>query len=129
MKTPDRNILAGWIEASPSHRQIAYSKIPHHLSLPFSTKAIHTAFDLIGYTRKKSHKKGFSDNPAVARKRLAFAEQGITWSFERVINQIFSDKVWAIGGAHTEQYVSVKSDSSQDYSIDILTHKYSKKHA
>jgi len=46
----------------------------------------------------------------VARKRLAFAEQGITWSFERVMNQIFSDEVWAMGGAHTEQYVSVKSD-------------------
>jgi hypothetical protein len=110
MKTPDRNYLAQWIEASPSHRRIAYAKIPRHTGLPFGTKAIHTAFDLIGYTRKKSHKKGFSDDPAVARKRLAFAEQGLTWSFERVMNQIFSDEVWAMGGAHTEQYVSVKSD-------------------
>jgi hypothetical protein len=110
IKTPNRNYLAQWIEASPSHRRIAYTKIPHHTGLPFGTKAIHTAFDLIGYTRKKSHKKGFSDDPAVARKQLAFAEQGLTWSFKRVMNQIFSDEVWAMGGAHTEQYVSVKSN-------------------
>jgi hypothetical protein len=63
------------------------------------------------------------------RKRVVFAEQGITWLWERVMNQIFSDKVWAMGGAHTEQYMSVKSDGSQDYLTDTVTHKYSKKHA
>jgi len=75
MKTPDRIYLVHWIKESPSHRQIAYAKIPRYTGRPFRTKAIHTAFDLIGYTRKKTHKKGFSDDLAVVGYR-----PGITWS-------------------------------------------------
>jgi hypothetical protein len=45
------------------------------------------------------------------------------------MNQIFSDEVWAMGGVYTKQYISVKSDGSQDYSVNTLTYKYSKKHA
>jgi hypothetical protein len=78
MKTPNCNYLAQWIEASPSHCRIAYIKIPCYTGLPFGTKAIYIAFNLIGYTQKKLYKKGFSNDPVVARKQLAFAEQGLT---------------------------------------------------
>ena len=58
--------------------------------------------------------------------RLAFAEEGITWTRERLFNQIFSDEVWAMRGAYTMQYVSCKKDSSDRYSAENVTQKYSK---
>ena len=56
-------------------------------------QAIKTAFDLLGYCRRVSKKKGFSEEPDVLEERVAFAQDGITWTRERVENQIFSDKV------------------------------------
>ena len=47
-------------------------------------------------------RKGFSDDPAVMAERLAFAEVGITWLLHRVRQQIYSDEVWAHGGAYTQ---------------------------
>jgi hypothetical protein len=89
-------------------------------------KAIHTAFKLVGYGRRAAKRKGFSDDPEVIAERLAFAEEGITWSRERLYNQIFSDEVWAHGGAHTQSYVTVKLDGSDQYDVDCLQHKYRK---
>jgi len=61
--------------------------------------------------------------------RLAFAQQGIQWTRERLYHQIFSDEVWAMGGAHTEEYVTVKEDGSDRYDYDCLQHKYRKRPA
>jgi len=58
--------------------------------------------------------------------RLAFAEDGKTWSKERLYNQIFLDEVWTHGGAHTQSYVTVKLDGSDRYNADCLQHKYRK---
>jgi len=52
-------------------------------------------------------RKGFSDDPAVMRQRVAFAMEGLTWSRERLFSQAFSDEVWAYGGAFTQSYVTV----------------------
>ncbi|KAH6698232.1 hypothetical protein BKA61DRAFT_622479 [Leptodontidium sp. MPI-SDFR-AT-0119] len=46
------------------------------------------------------------------RERREFAEEGLTWTPERLAQQIFSDEVWAHGGAHTQSYVSCKLDGS-----------------
>jgi hypothetical protein len=46
------------------------------------------------------------------QKRLDFAREAINWSQERLFSQIFSDEVWAIGGAHTYLFVTVKEDNS-----------------
>ena len=74
----------------------------------------------MGYGRRITKKKGFSDDLAVKAERLAFAQEGIQWSLERLIQQIFSDEVWASGGAHTQEYVTVKEDGSDRYSTDCL---------
>lgn len=43
-----------------------------------------------------------------------------------MLSQIFSDEVWAMGGAHTTSYVTVKKDGSDRYSAENVQHKYSK---
>ena len=80
----------------------------------------------MGYGRRTAKRKGFSDDPVVKAERLAFTEEGIQWSLERLMQQIFSDEVWASGGAYTQEYVTVKEDGSDQYSPDCLQHKYSK---
>ncbi|KAH7412853.1 hypothetical protein BKA64DRAFT_740607 [Cadophora sp. MPI-SDFR-AT-0126] len=89
-------------------------------------EAIHTAFKLLGYARRKAVKKGFSDDPEVMRKRVAFAEEGLTWDQPRLYCQMFSDEVWANGGAHTMEYITVKKDSSEKLDLESIVHKYSK---
>ena len=74
--TPQRAALENWLLQSPSHRRIRYAQIP--LQLPqlqrFGNDAIHTAMQTIGYVRRTAPRKGFSDNPAVKRERLEFAQ-------------------------------------------------------
>ena len=88
--------------------------------------AIKTAFQLLGYCRRISKKKGFSDDPAVKEERLIFARQARLWSRSRLYIQMFTDEVWAMGGAHTTSYVTVKEDGSDRYLPENLQHKYSK---
>ena len=115
---------------SPSHRRIAYHNIPRCIPQiklnGIGEKAVQTALKALGYTRRTSKKKGFSNNPTVMAERVAFAREGITWLVERVQKQAFLDEVWATRGAHTVSYVTVKEDGSDRYHIHNLTHKYSK---
>ena len=95
------------MEESPSRRYIAFKHIPQITPLRFGLQnrgpqAIRTAFKLVGYGRRIAPKKGFSEDPGVMRERVDFAEEAITWTPERLFNQIFSDEVWAMGGAHTQ---------------------------
>ena len=82
----------------------------------------------LGYCRRVAKRKGFSDDPEVMRQRLEFARQAINWSQERLYSQIFSDEVWAMGGAHTLSFVTVKVDNSDRLQPENLQHKYSKRH-
>lgn len=45
---------------------------------------------------------------------------------KQVYNQIFSDKIWANGGAHTTSYITVKEYGSDRYLESNGQHKYSK---
>src|SRR5947209_8249890 len=95
LSTPQRNQLKLWLLESPSHRRIKYQTIPKHIP-EFSRvreQAIRTAFDLLGYCRRASKKKGFLEEPDVLEERVTFAQEGITWTRERVENQIFSDEI------------------------------------
>src|SRR5436190_17984909 len=85
-----------------------------------------TAFNLLDYCRRTLKKKGFLDNPAVKEERLIFARQGLFWTRSRLQVQIFMDEIWALGGAYTPSYVTVKKDGSAWYFPDNLQHKYSK---
>jgi transposase len=80
----------------------------------------------LGYCRRVAKRKGFSTDPLVMQKRLEFARQAINWSRERLYSQIFSDEVWAMGGAHTLSFVTVKDDNSDRLQPENLQHKYSK---
>lgn len=72
-------------------------------------------------------KKGFLEEPDVLKERVTFAQEGITWTRESVGNQIFSNKVWVIGGLFTISYVTIKKDGSDCYNPKNLSHKYLKK--
>ena len=85
-----------------------------------------TAFRQLGYVRRTSKRKGFSDNPRHKQLRYDFAQEAVRWSHEQVYNQIFSDEIWANGGAHTTSYVTVKEDGSDRYLESNVQHKYSK---
>ena len=50
----------------------------------------------------------------------------VPWTRERLYRQIFSDEVWAKGGAHTVSFVTVKEDNSDRFWPENLQHKYSK---
>jgi hypothetical protein len=127
LKTPEKNILKQWLLESPSHRRVSYQYIPLHFpEIRAGEQAFRTAIQAIGYTRRASKKKGFSTDPRVMANRLAFAREAIQWSRERLYNQVFSDEVWAMGGAHTTSYVTVLQDHSEDYDPDHVQHKYSK---
>ena len=79
---------------SPSHRRVAIHKIPRNLpTLYVGEKAIRTALKTLDYTRKRSPKKGFSENPQVIAQRLAFAREAINWTKEELFNTMFTDEV------------------------------------
>jgi hypothetical protein len=80
----------------------------------------------LGYCRRVAKRKGFSTDPIVMRKRLDFAQDAINWSQERLYSQIFSDEVWAMGGAHTLSFVTVREDNSDRLQPENLQRKYSK---
>lgn len=90
------------------------------------TQAITTAIKSIGYIQRTAPKKGYSNDPDIKKERVEFAREGITWDRTRLYNQIFSDEIWAMGGAHTVQYITVKADRSETFQPDTVTHKYSK---
>ena len=117
IRTPQRRRLEEWLLSSPSHRRIPWRYIPRveEEFQSYGERALATAFTLQGYCRRVSKGKGFSNNPEVCNERLAFAEDGITWSRERVLNICFSDEVWATGGAHTITWVTVKVDGSDRF--------------
>lgn len=70
--------------------------------------------------------KGFSEEPDVLQERLAFAREGILRPRDKVLRQMFTDEVWAMGGPFTTSYVTVKPDGSGRYLPENLQHKYSK---
>ena len=127
LHTPQKEELKKWLLASPSHRHVAYYKMPHHLpQLHAKEKAFRTAIQDIGYCRRVSRKKGFSDDPAVCQERLDLAEDGSTWPRSRVQSICFTDEVWAFGGAHTSAYITCLQDGSDRLLPECVRHKYSK---
>jgi DDE superfamily endonuclease len=126
LMTPQRNTLDSWIAQSPSHRRIALHKLPRNIpQLCAGEKAIRTALQTLQYSRRRSPRKGFSENPRVIAERLAFAREAINWTRDELFNTMFTDEVWANGGAHTTSYVTIKKGENI-YEPEFLTHKYSK---
>ena len=64
LSTPHRNRIEQWLQESPSRKYIAYRHIPHELNLEikYEEKAIRTGFKLLGYGRRITRRKGFSDD-------------------------------------------------------------------
>ena len=128
LSTPRRRALEAWLLESPSRRHIPWKQIPLYAP-EFSDvgeHAIYTAMRALGYQRRVAKRKGFSTDPEVMRERLDFARQAVYWTRERLYAQIFSDEVWAKGGAHTVSFVTVKEDGSDRYLPENLQRKYSK---
>ena len=57
--------------------------------------------------------------------RLGFAREAIDWTKEELFNTMFTDEVWAKGGAHTNSYLTIKRNENI-FKSQFLTHKYSK---
>ena len=131
LNTPRRRRLHEWLLASPSRRHIPWKAIP--LCAPefgdVGELAIQTAMQSLGYKRRLAVKKGFSEDPVVTNQRLTFAREGITWDRQRVASLLFSDEVWAKGGAHTVEWITMKEDGSDRYTPACVQHKYSKQKA
>ena len=126
LHTPQRRRLEAWLLESPSHRHMPWYRIPGRIGEDWGTQAVSTAFKLLGYVRRTSHKKGFSDDAEDMRMRVLFCQNAKTWTRERLNRQMFSDEVWAMGGAHTTAYITCKKDGSDRYNKDNIQHKYSK---
>jgi hypothetical protein len=130
LNTPRRQELQQWLLASPSRRHIPWKAIPECAPdfSQYKEHAITTAMQKLGYVRRITIKKGFSDDPVVMRQRVAFAQQATTWDRQRVSLLLFSDEVWVKGGAHTVGWVTMKEDGSEKYAPDASL-KYSKQKA
>lgn len=138
---PEQKIaqLKEWLLADPAHRFVSFHHLPIYapdLELQeYGFEAIRTAFRSIGYGRRVAKRKGFSSDPRVMAQRLAFAQEAITWTRERLYRQAFSDEVWAHGGAFTQAYVTVLVDGDIEaiqedrYRPECLQHKYGKQPA
>ena len=87
---------------------------------------IKTAFSLLDYYQQISKKKEFSDDPEIKQECLIFACEGLLWTRTRLYCQMFTDEVWAMGGAHTTSYVTVLENGSDQLLPENLQHKYSK---
>jgi hypothetical protein len=83
----------------------------------------------LGYKRRKAIRKGFLDNPIVMRKRITFAEQAKTWDRRRLALLLFSNEIWAKGGAHTIKWITMREDGSNRYNPAYVQHKYLKQKA
>jgi hypothetical protein len=103
--------LRHYVQRPMGRLQLASNAKPFVVS-DLGEHAIYTAMKSLGYCRRVAERKGFSTDPIVMQKRLDFARQAINWSQERLYSQIFSDEVWAMGGAHTLLFVTVKDDNS-----------------
>ena len=115
LKTPQKQVLKQWLQESPSHRRVPYQYIPRYFpEIGAGEQAFRTAINALGYTRRASKKKGFSTDPAVMARRLAFAQEAIQWSRERLYNQVFSDEVWVIGRVHITSHITVLTDHLED---------------
>jgi DDE superfamily endonuclease len=53
----------------------------------------------------------------------------MTLTPEQVRLIAFSDEVWAMGGGHTTDYITCKTDGSDRFDADNVTHKYRKRPA
>jgi hypothetical protein len=128
LHTPEKQALKDFLYSSPSHRHVPFREIYRFVPQIHGAKeeAIRTAYKDIGYSRHKSVKKGFSDDPAVMRQRIDFARDGLTWRRARVQRICFTDEVWAMGGAHTDSWVTVLDNGSEKYLPACVKHKYSK---
>jgi hypothetical protein len=127
--TPRRSALEKWLLESPSRRHLSFRHINAIAPPDFQgcgPQAIQTAFKLVGYGRRVAKRKGFSDDPEVMQERVDFAEEGLTWTPERLFHQVFSDEVWTMGGAHTQSYITVKEDGSDRLNPECVQHKYRK---
>ena len=131
--------MKAWLLSDPSHRHVSFHHLPAYapeLGLQeYGFEAIRTAFRSVGYERRVAKRKGFSDDPAVIAARLAFAQDGLTWTRERLYRQIFSDEVWAHGGAFTQSWVTCLVNGGPEeiradrYRPECLQHKYGKQPA
>jgi hypothetical protein len=73
-------------------------------------EAIRTASKLVGYGRRVAQRKGVSGDPGAIAKRLDFAEEAIHRTKERLYIQMFINEIWAFGGTHIQEYVTVKEN-------------------
>jgi hypothetical protein len=98
LHTPEKAKLKDWLLASPSHRHVAYHKMPRYLpQLHAKETALRTAIQDIGYCRRVSRKKGFSDDPEVCKERFDFTAEAKDWEQSRIQRICFTDEVWAYG--------------------------------
>jgi hypothetical protein len=105
---------------------VAYYKIPHFLPQLGGERAIRTTINEIGYCRRVSRKKGFSDDPQVCQERLDLVEQGVTWPRPYAQRICFTDEMWAFGGAHASSYIICLKGGSDRLLPECVRHKYSK---
>jgi hypothetical protein len=128
LRTPQKHILETWLLRSPSNRHVPYHAITRVLpELNADKYAIQTAMEDLGYTRRIAPRKGYSNDPRIMAKRLAFAHEAIQWSRERLQNTMFTDEVWAMGGTHTQSYITIKNDGSENiFSTTYAVQKRSK---
>ncbi|RKF55771.1 hypothetical protein GcC1_201034, partial [Golovinomyces cichoracearum] len=109
-KIPDQKArqMVTWLLSDPANRRVKLSNIPSvapELELRNHGKtATQTAFSSQGYGRRTSKKNTFSNPHAHRQMRLEFARWGRTWSRERLYQQVFSDEVWAHGGANGRNF-------------------------
>lgn len=117
--------IVNWIISDGAHRHAKLGEIPKiapELNLGNAgMKAVRSALGRNGYGRRVAKRKVMSSTEQHKSVRLDFARWGKTWSRERLLDQAFSDEVWASGGANSRIFVTALVQGDRE---DILRDRY-----
>lgn len=109
LKSEQIDRLIEYVTSSQYTRRLSYSELARHLDFGCSKKAIKTALNSRGYFRYIARRK-----PPLSlenkRKRLAWAQEHINWTFNDWKNILWTDESWVLGGRHSRTWITRKKN-------------------
>jgi transposase len=105
----DKACLVAFITANKKTRRMALYEVKHALGWTCSVDTIRRALKKEGFQRYVARRKPPLDESR-KRRRLAWAQEHITWTRERWNNMLWTDETWVTGKKHRKTYVTRRKE-------------------